>query len=362
LGDYTELRVPFEESEVTEADLESALEELRQNRALIEPADRPAQMEDVVTLDLYAELLEPGEDENPLVLDRKGMEFVLTDDSDWPFPGFADQVIGMSVDDERSVEHTFAEDYPVERLRARAARFDLKCLEVKSRLVPEWTDDLARGMGEFEDLLDLRLKLRENLEENAQQQAEGAYLELVIQTLLERAEIMYPPVLLEAELDELVAEFSRRLAGQNLTLEDYMQIEKTDLETVRSELEPQAKERLARALALGKIVDLEEFDVDENEISAELDRMVAPFEDQGAELRKAFDHPEGRRRIRLDLLTNKAIKHLVAIAKGEGGIKPAPQAETTMTSEGEPAAAEPDEPVVGAPDEISEAEVETSEE
>jgi FKBP-type peptidyl-prolyl cis-trans isomerase (trigger factor) len=80
---------------------------------------------------------------------------------------------------------------------------------------------------------------------------------------------------------------------------------------------------------LGKLVEVEELDVDEDEVEAEIDRIVEPFEGQSEELRKTFDTPSSRRHLTLDLITTKAIKRLTTIARGEAEAKKGP----TETSE-----------------------------
>jgi trigger factor len=244
-------------------------------------------------------------------------------------------LVGLEIGNERDFEYTFPEDYSSEELRDLIADFHIKCLEVKSRFVPEWTDNLARNIGEYDDLLDLRLKLRESLHERTQQEAEAEFAQQVIEAIVEGATISFPPLMLQEETDELVMELERSLQGQNLSLEDFLKIEKKSEEELRTELEPRARKRLSRALVLGKVVELEEIKVGEEEVNSEIDRIVAPFKEHSEELRKSFDNPLGRRRLTLDLLTNKAIRRLVGIAQGEAdrSQEPSEAAEEELTLE-----------------------------
>jgi trigger factor len=317
LGDYREIRIPYQEPEVSDEALEEALERLRQSRALIEPIDRPVQLSDVVVIDIQGELREPPDEESAVLLDNKGIEVLVTEETDWPVPGVAEHLVGLEVDDEKDFEYTFPEDYPSEDLRNLVADFHIKCLEVKSRFVPDWTDDLATSIGEYEDLLDLRLKLRESLHERTRQESDAEFTQRVIEAAVEGASVSFPPIMLQEETRELMAELEQSLRGQNLSLEDYLRIEKKTEEELLTELEPRARKRLTRALVLGKIVEQEGIEVAEEEVNAEIDRIVEPFKEHSEALRKSFDNPMGRRRLTLDLLTNKAINRIVSIAKGE---------------------------------------------
>ncbi len=316
LGDYQALRVPYEEAQVPDQALEESLEELRQRQALIEPADRPADDSDLVILDVYGELVE-AEQEDQRLIDSKEVSVLVDPETDFPVPGIYEHIKGMSAGEERSFDYTFPEDYGAEDLRGKAAHFKLNCVEVKSRLVPEWSDDLAQNLGEFETLLDLRVKLRQSLQEQAEQENQSRYADEVLDRLLEQASVDYPPVVLEEELARSLRDLEMRLRNQNLTLEDYLKIEGKTEEELKLEIEPAARERIERGLILGKIVDLEKLDIDDVEIQAEIDRMMAPFEGkEGEQLRKAFENNTSRNRIALDLLTNKAINRLTNLARG----------------------------------------------
>lgn len=330
LGDFHALRVPFEEPQVSDEALEEALEELRQRQALIEPADRPADDSDLVILDIYGELLE-GDEEEKRLIDSKEVSVLVDPDTDFPVAGVYEHLQGLSAGEQRAFDHTFPDDYAAEDLRGKAAHFQLTCVEVKSRLVPDWSDDLAQNLGDFESLLDLRVKLRESLQEQANQDAQSSYAEEVLDKLLEMARVAYPPVVLEEELARSLRDLEVRLRGQNLTLEDYLKIEGKTEEELKGEIEPAARARIERGLVLGKIVELEDLDIASDEIQAEIDRMMAPFEGkEGQELRKAFENSTSRNRIGLDLLTNKAIRRLTNLARGitETEEMPDPQVET----------------------------------
>jgi trigger factor len=71
LGEYREIRIPFEEAEVTDEAYEDAIEEIRQRQALIEPVERPAEETDLVIIDLSGELLDPDDEEDAQLIDMK---------------------------------------------------------------------------------------------------------------------------------------------------------------------------------------------------------------------------------------------------------------------------------------------------
>jgi trigger factor len=318
IGDYREIRIDHEESKVEDDAVDQYMEDLRQRQALIEPVERPIQMGDVAVVDISGEL-KGEETENSKLLDEKGFSVLVDEEYDWPVPGIAGHIEGLEADQEKSFEHTFPEEYASEEMRGKTADFHVLVKEVKSRFVPEWTDDLAKNVGDFDDLLSLRIQVRSNLETEAERQHKAAYATKVLDALVENSTVEYPPVLLRNESQDMVRELEQRLRTQNLSLEDYLKIEGKSEEELLEDMEPQAVDRLKRALVLGKVVEREEIEVEESDIDIEIDRLVSSFENEPDKesARKVFDNPVGRQRINLDLISDKAIERLMSIAKGE---------------------------------------------
>lgn len=331
LADYANLRLPFEPEAVTDDALERFLEDLRQRQALMEPVSRPAAMGDVVDLKLSATVQASETDPESTLLDEQQVPLLLADDTDWPFKGVAAELEGLSTDEERTLQHTFPEDYPNESLRSRQAVFQLRCLQVRSRTVPEWSDDLARSLGDFSDLLDLRVKARQSLQEQARQAAEREYAQRVVEQIVGQSTVTFPPVLLREEQDSMLRELERRLRGQNLSLEDYLRIEHKTLDELRAEIAPDASLRVRRALVIGRVIRTEGLSVSGEEIHKHIDEIVATFEDPAGQLRQAFESPAGRQRIATDLLYDKAVERLVTIAKGEAATESPEAAEAADT-------------------------------
>lgn len=315
LGDYRSLRVDFDEPEVEDEAVEDVLEELRQGQAVIEPVERPADMGDLVVVDVKGELQDEGETE---LVDEKNASLILEDETDWPVPDIAQELVGLAAGQEAQVEYTFPEDYRNESLQGESATFHFTVLEVKSRLVPEWTDDLARNLGDFDDLLSLRMQVRENLEEELERRSHSEYADEVMERITETATIDYPPVLLEREIDDMLHDLQHRLERRNMSLEEYLELEGKTLEELRAEVEPDAKERLVQGLILGKVVELEGIEISEREIDEALNQLVSAFEGDREQILQSLNNPATRRSVEVDLLTDQALERLVRIAQGKG--------------------------------------------
>jgi trigger factor len=342
LGAYADIRITPEAPAVTDVAVDLTVEELRQRRAIIEAVQRPAADTDVIVLDVTGRLEQPLENGDTALVDEKGVSVLVEERTNWPTPGIATHLRGMSAGDEKDVEHIFPDDYSTEVLRGRRAMFHLHAIEVRSRTLPEMTDELAREMGDFSDVMDLKLKLRKELMQQATREAESGYAQQAVDALVAGASFEYPPIMVHDEVDQLVRDLDRRLQAQRLALADYLKIEKKTEEGLRQELEPRAVERVKRALALGKLAEVEDLEVDETEVDGELDRLTVALHASKDALRKAVDNPSGRRTLALDLLTGKAVRRLVSIARGESET-PTESAAQDLQPGDMPAAGQPQE-------------------
>jgi trigger factor len=174
----------------------------------------------------------------------------------------------------------------------------------------------------------LRLKVRESLKEQAEQEAKEQYADQAVQALTDQAQITYPPVLLDQEIHELIEDLERNLRGQKLSLEAYMQAEGKSHEQLHEDFKPRAEKRLRRALVIGKLIEAEDLQVEDQEVQDRIDRLIGTIEDKSGSLRTALEKPASRHRIGNDLLVEKAVERLSAIARGEKIPEAQPKVET----------------------------------
>lgn len=313
LGDYRDYRLEPPQVEVAQEDVQQTLETIREQHALLEPVDRPAALSDVVTVDLAGQTVDGA-----VFLEEDGVRIVLDATRADPAPGFAEAVVGMKADEERTFTLTLSDGFPREELRGQEAEFVAKLTEIHERTLPALDDDLARTVGNFDSFEELEEHVRGQLQQAARGKADDEYVAQVMKATLEQAQVEYPPAMLEESLDETVKDFERALKQETrLSPEDFMRLQGKAVDELREELKPQAAARLKRALVLGEVVRLEGLEVDEQEISAHIEEISAAWGDRADEVRASFDSDEAQQAMRSRLLGDKAVQRLVAIAKGE---------------------------------------------
>jgi FKBP-type peptidyl-prolyl cis-trans isomerase (trigger factor) len=254
---------------------------------------------------------------------------VVRDDERDLFPGFSARLVGLSAGDHTNFTLDIPDDFDATELRGRTIWVDAHVARVRSRVLPDWSDELAAKIsgGEVETIDALRENTREQLQQAARNVADQKTLEGALEQLVAGATFRYPEELVQDYLSELLVEFDRSLRQQGLTLEDFKKITGQTEEHIREQYRPRAIERAERALALGKLVDEEELDVSDADIEAEIDAMSEALGgDQAGRFRQFLLSDQSRANIGNRLATNRATGRLLAIARGENPPKgPAPQ-------------------------------------
>ena len=167
LGEYKGLEVAAQSTEVTDEDVDAELNRMREQQAeLVLKEDAPAEKGDTGVIDFNGTIdgvpFEGGKSEN----------YSLELGSNTFIPGFEDQLVGHKADEDVDVKVTFPEDYQAEDLQGKEAVFATKIHEVKAKELPELDDDFAKDVDEeVETLVELKAKVREELENNKKEAA-----------------------------------------------------------------------------------------------------------------------------------------------------------------------------------------------
>ena len=319
LGDYRSLRIKRRTVRVTKKEVEEALERLREEHAVLEPReDRPAQPGDVIAFSV-----EGRTDQGEIFLKDEEAETVVDPEKEWPLPGFYQALVGMKPGEEKTFRLKVPEGSSFD---FEEAEFTVQVKQVFERLLPGLDDDLARTAGPFDSLDELRKHIKEQIRQQKQQEAEDEYVEQAMQALLDGAKVVYPPQVLEEEIDEMVEDLEQRVRRDlRMSLEDYLKaIGKTE-EELREEMRPRAEERLRTTLVLTRFVEAEGLEVTDEEVEK---RVAEIKEAVGEEGRKWTPSEAERREVRNLLLREKIIARLTAIARGEVEAEAEPKEKT----------------------------------
>lgn len=312
LGDYSGIRIDKEPVAVDEAEVDKVIEQVRLQHATWEPVERPAKLEDLVALDLF------GTVDGEKLVEQKDFQMQLHKDMPMPVPGFSEQIEGMEKGQEKEFTIAIPSDFSAPKIAGKTCSFKVKLNEVKEQKLPEVNDDFAKGMGgDFDSVEGMRKNINANLNNVYQVGAMRRFEQKVLDAVVEKSKIEFPPVLAEQEIDRVIMERERELAARRMTLEDYLKSQQKSIDELRESLRPLANKQIAISLVVDKVAEKENVKVTPEEIEAEIQQMVQSAGERGEEMAKVFQSPEPRMSIARSLAVAKAVKVLMDIASNE---------------------------------------------
>ncbi len=166
---------------------------------------------------------------------------------------------------------------------------------------------------DFKTLDSLRQWASSRLKSRAEEKARLDFEERVVDAVVGLAEVEFPPVLVEAETNQIL---NQRFSGGRPELEAYLKNTNKTEQKLREELQPAATKRVAHSLVLDKVAEEEKVEVSDSEVYNEIENMTKNAARNRDELEKVLTTPQARDSIRQALVTRKTIERLVEIAKG----------------------------------------------
>jgi trigger factor len=313
LNDYRSIRVDAPVAEVPEAEVDAALEQARNAQVKFDVVERPSAIGDSVLVDIKGTV---GEE---TILENEDWELQLREGGGW-LPGFDEAFVGLSAGDEKTFELSYPEDSQ-SRYKGQVASFDVKVKSVKSRVLPEVTDEFVKTLGEYESVEDYRAKKLAELQEGRANEARNTLTNSAVDALIANATISYPPAAVDEVVHDMLHDMEHRLANIGYTLQDSLRLQGKTMDAYRAELRPLAETRLKGQLVLAELARRENIAISDEEIQAELERVVstsgAENDEQISEVRGVFGSEAGLAMLRNDVLTRKTVELLRAIVTGE---------------------------------------------
>ena len=270
LGEYKNLGIVKTVDEVTEDDVKAEIERARDRASRwIEVTDRAAKLDDQVNINyagfLGEEQFQGGTAENHDLILGSGA-FI---------PGFEDQLVGAEIGADVDVNVTFPEQYHSEELAGKAVVFHVHVNSIREKEMPELDEDFVKEVSETANTVDeYKAEIRERLESQAENRAESAFENEVIEKVCENAEVDIPAAMIEEQIDNMLRDMEMRMMYQGMKLDDYFKYTGQTREQVREMYKPSAEERVKTQLVVAAVMKAEEIKADEAEIDVEIGKYA----------------------------------------------------------------------------------------
>ena len=312
LEHYQAMQVEVEKAQYNPQQVDQALEEQQVAEATLVPVeDRPAQKHDEVLIDLHGEFAPEGDTQDDSSAESEGQTIEGSDVTDFKLdlsgrsqflPGLVEGIIGMAIDETKSIPLTFPQDYLQEDLAGKAAIFTVTLKDIKAKEIPDLDDDFAQAVSEFDTLAELREFLEKQYQQQAQDTTDANIEAALVAALLEKAEVEPPESLVKKETEYLIQESAARLQSQGVDVKQL--INQDTLPQLQERMRPDALLRVQRTLALAEVAQKESIKVDSEVLEQRFQKVVTELNDRKVD--------KARLRIFLeeDLLKEAAIQWL----------------------------------------------------
>jgi trigger factor len=313
---YKGLEVEYEDPQVTDADIDDRLNQLRESKAeYINLDPRPAESGDYVVVGIESIAGLEGEPiRNPEMQIELGSAETL--------PAFSEGIIGLSPGDSTVVDVTYGEDYGQKSLAGKTVQFEVELKHIRRKELPDLDDDFAQSMGDFRTFDELREQVKNSIFAERQQRAQAEAKDQLIEALGKAHDFPVPNVYVERQLNLQLENFARALQQQGIDPRSL----NLDIQKFRESQKEKAVNEVRAMLLLDKIATVEGVTVEQEAVDREVQRLARSQREPAAAIRMKLEKDGGLDRIANQIRTTKTINLLFEHARK---IVPQPKPEPT---------------------------------
>jgi trigger factor len=310
--DYAELQLRKATVTVEDQAVDSMMNRIADRSARLEPIeDRAAGAGDVLTLDVTRTTLSSP---SPDAVERTGKSEAnsgVSYEIGAPMnpPGFDDQVIGLSVGDQKTFSVTFPEDHAIPDLQGSVVEYAITLNAIRRKVVPTLDDEFAIDLG-LESLEALRQRVRDDLVKDGERTTKREMRDDLLRQLASRCTVEVPGALVSREVDRRLEEFVRQLVQQGV---DPMKAG-IDWEDFRTKQREAALDTVKATLMLDDVAKRESIEVPDAEVEAELARFAAASGRTVEAVRHRLEHEGGLNRLTAGMQRERTVEFLMSRA------------------------------------------------
>lgn len=282
IKDYLGIEIEKKSTEVTDELVNEEIEKVRErNSRMVTVENRPAQNGDTVVIDFE------GFVDGVAFDGGKAENYNLSLGSGNFIPGFEEQIVGHSTDEEFSINVKFPEDYQAEVLKGKDSEFKIKLHEIKEKELPEVDDDFVKDVSEKETLDEYKEELKATVEKRLKDEAEKDIDDQIASKLIELVEGEIPEAMYDNQANEMVRDFDMRLRAQGMDIDTYMQYMGMDKNALKDMYKEEAEKRVKLRLALETIAKNENIEVTEADLDEEYSKMAEAYKMEADKVKAA---------------------------------------------------------------------------
>ncbi|MGA7460439.1 MAG: trigger factor [Candidatus Korobacteraceae bacterium] len=306
LAPYDDVRVSTIDTTVTDEDIETAVQNLRQQHATYSAVeeDRPLTDGDFAVVSFKGTPKEGEADAKPVEVD----EIMVEIGGQNTIPEFTENLRGVKSGETRTFDVKYADDFSDKRLAGKSMTYEVNVKGIKTKSVPELTDDFAKELGaELNTVDELRNRLQENMKAEKEHEAQHQGKDKLVEELVKRNDFPVPEAMLNEQIDIRLERGLRALAAQGMRTED---MKRMDFGRLRAGQREAALREVKASLILEQIADEEKIEVSDEEFDREIEALATQSKQTVEQVRARLTQDGGLDRIRHRLRNEKTLDSL----------------------------------------------------
>ena len=297
--DYKAIPVVKRVRPVDDAAIDRVIARLREESAVFEDLERPAERGDVVLAD-SVRLDANGRRLNHTRSRNLRLELGSPD----MLPDLENGLLRAVAGESRTIAITYPADHQAPELAGKSIRYEVRVRKIQHKKLRDLDDNLARDVFRLTSFEELRQRVQSNLEGEEAARVRREIEATITDELIRRNPVELPERLVEWMLERVVRE-----ATSNRQVPDDL------LPELNQRYRPGVERSLRREILLAAIAQQENLTVSDEEIAAEIDRMAQADPRQAARVRARYQTAERRAGLGEGLLERKAMDVLIEAAR-----------------------------------------------
>ncbi len=322
LGDYTGIPVTYAEPVVTDADVNTRIDGLRERKAEY-VNEEPRALADgdyaMISLESISGVDEPVKQDELML--KLGDEATMKE--------FTENLRGASPEESREFEVTYPADYDRETLAGRTVRFKATVKAVRRKELPEANDEFAKDLGDYQTLDELKDAIRKSILHEREHAAQDDSKHQLIEKLVEAHPFPVPEVFIDRQIEASLNNQLQQLAAQGV---DPRQL-KLDWQKIREAQKDRAARDVRASLILDKIADREAIGATQEEVDREVQRYARQQREPVPTVRAKLQKDGSLNRIAGQIRSEKTLSFLFDKALKEAPKPEEPKPEEAASSD-----------------------------
>ncbi len=276
---------------VQDEEVEQLLERVRNEQASWVPADRMPAVGDLVAVRIG-----PVDDSGEAAQEPKLYRLELGEG--YALPEIEEAIQTLSPGESGSFDIQFPSEGDDESVSGEQRAMRIELVELKEKQLPPLDDELARQVGNFENVEALEAAVRSDLLQHAEREADAAVNDQLIDAVIEANPFEVPDATVERYLSQLIE------APEDADPER--------IEEARQSLRPMAVRQIKRHLVLDRIVELEQLEASRDEVEAKVSEIAERRGMEAQKVRSELRREGGLGTLEKQLGVEKALEFLRA--------------------------------------------------